>query len=276
VAAPQTDAVIAARALSWLAEAEERAASWIIANELPAFLGEVKVRRELELQRVRDQVARRLDQESNRLVLESMVAQEQEQAGKKPRESHTSLLYKASDLEGRRSARLALLDRQLEMQARPPWVVTAALVLPLAAVQAEIPAEAPVHAVETKEVERRGVELVLATERTLGRTPVEQAFNNPGFDVLSQRDGEDPIRIEVKARIAGAEDFFVTHNEVLTALNSAPRYRLALVRVDPLGAKHDQVRYLENPFGRFDAGDFDATGHRGKWDTTWARGRAPF
>ena len=37
-----------------------------------------------------------------------------------------------------------------------------------------------------------------------------------------------PIRIEVKARIAGAEDFFVTHNEVLTA-NSAPRYRLALV-----------------------------------------------
>jgi len=25
----------------------------------------------------------------------------------------------------------------------------------------------------------------------------------------------------VKARIAGAEDFFVTHNEVLTALNSA-------------------------------------------------------
>ena len=47
-------------------------------------------------------------------------------------------------------------------------------------------------------------------------TPDEQAFNNPGFDILSQRDGEDPIRIEVKARIAGAEDFFVTHNEVMT------------------------------------------------------------
>ena len=106
--------------------------------------------------------------------------------------------------------------------------------------------------------------------------PVEQAFNNPGFDILSQRDGEDPIRIEVKARIAGAEDFFVTHNEVLTALNSAPRYRLALVRVDPRGPEHDDVRYLENPFAGFDAGDFDATGHRGKWDTTWARGREPF
>ena len=276
VAAPLTNEVIAARALPWLADAEERAASWIIANQVPAFLSEVKLRREAELHRVRDQVGRRLDQESNRLILEAMVAQEQEQAGKKPKESHTSLMYKSADLEGRRTARLALLDRQLQMQAKPPRVVTAALVLPLAAVETQIPEDAPMHAVETKEVERRGVDLVLATERTLGRTPVEQAFNNPGFDVLSVRDGEDAIRIEVKARIAGAEDFFITHNEVLTALNSAPRYRLALVRVDPRGPEHDEVRYLENPFGRFDAGDFDATGHRGKWDTTWARGGEPF
>jgi superfamily II DNA or RNA helicase len=276
VAAPLTNEVIAARALPWLAQAEERAASWIIANQLPAFLSEVKLRREAELHRVRDQVGRRLDQENNRLILESMVAQEHEQAGKKPKESQTSLLLKAGELEARRTARLALLDRQLQMQAKPPRVVTAALVLPLAAVETQIPADAPMHAVATKDVERRGVELVLAAERALGRTPVEQAFNNPGFDVLSQRDGEDPIRIEVKARIAGAEDFFVTHNEVLTALNSAPRYRLALVRVDPGGPERDEVRYLENPFAGFDAGHFDATGHRGKWDTTWASGREPF
>jgi superfamily II DNA or RNA helicase len=276
VAAPPSDDVASARRLPWLAEAEERAASWMIANQLPLFLSEVKLRREVELQRVREQVGQRLGQEHNRLVLEAMVAQEHEQAGKKPRESHTSLMLKAADLEGRRTTRLALLDRQLEMQARPPRVVTAALVLPLAAVQTEVAADAPIHAVETKDVERRGVELVLAAEHALGRTPVEQAFNNPGFDVLSQRDGEDPVRIEVKARIAGAEDFFVTHNEVLTALNSAPRYRLALVRVDPRGAEHDDVRYLENPFAGFDAGDFDATGHRGKWETTWAQGRKPF
>lgn len=276
VAAPVTGEVIAARELPWLAQAEEQAASWIIANHVPAFLGEVKLRRETELHRLRDQVAQRLDQESNRLILESMVAQEQEQAGKKPKESQTSLMYKVADLERRRTARLALLDRQLQMQAKPPRVVTAALVLPPAAVESEVAAEAPMHAVETKEVERRGVDLVLATERALGRTPIEQAFNNPGFDVLSQRDGEDPIRIEVKARVDGADDFYVTHNEVLTALNSAPRYRLALVRVDPRGSEHDEVRYLESPFARFDAGDFDATGHRGKWDTTWARGAEPF
>jgi superfamily II DNA or RNA helicase len=276
VGAPPNDAVIAARALPWLADAEERAASWIIANRLPAFLTEVKLRREAELHRVRDHVAQRMDQEQNRLVLESMVAKEAEHAGKKPKETEMSLLTKAGELERRRADRLERLERQLQMQAKSPRIVTAALVLPVSSIAAELPEKAPMHAIETKEVERRGVELVLATERKLGRLPVEQAFNNPGFDVLSQRDGEDPIRIEVKARIGGAEDFFVTHNEVLTALNSAPRYRLALVRVDPHGPELDDVRYLENPFAGFDAGNFDATGHRGKWNTTWACGRAPF
>ena len=59
----------------------------MIANQIPAFLNEIKLRRDAELQRVREQVAQRLDQESNRLVLEAMVAQEQEQAGQEaPRE----------------------------------------------------------------------------------------------------------------------------------------------------------------------------------------------
>jgi hypothetical protein len=268
--------VIAARALPWLAEAEERAASWIIANQLPAFLTEVKLRREAELHRVRDHVAQRMDQEQNRLVLESMVAKEAQQAGKKPKETEMNLLTKAGELERRRTDRLDRLERQLQMQAKPPQIVTAALILPVSSIAAELAEKAPMHAVATKEVERRGVELVLATERGLGRTSIEQAFNNPGFDVLSQRDGQDPIRIEVKARLAGADDFFITHNEVLTACNSAPRYRLALVLVDPRGPEHDTVRYVENPFAGFDTGDFAATGHRGNWEKTWSRGQEPF
>ena len=276
VAAPLTRAVIAARRWPWLADAEDRAASWIVANQMPQFLNEVKLRREAELQRVREQVDQRLGQERERLIGEAIAANEQERAGRKPRESHRNLMEKGVDIERRRVDRLELLDRQLEMQPTPPRVVTAALVLPLSAVQQEMPSDAPMHAIETKEVERRGVERVLAAERALGRLPIEQAFNNPGFDILSHRDGDDPIRIEVKARIAGAEDFFVTHNEVLTALNAAPRYRLALVRVDPRGPEHDDIRYVESPFDGFDPGRFDATGHRGRWDSTWAQGREPF
>ena len=56
------------------------------------------------------------------------------------------------------------------------------------------------------------------------------------------------IRIEVKARIEGAEDFYVTHNEVVTGKNAAPHYRLALVTVSTRGPEHDQVRYVADPF----------------------------
>jgi superfamily II DNA or RNA helicase len=276
VAAPATHSVHEARKLPWLADAEEVAVGWFIANELTGFLEEVKSRREEELKRVRAQVAERIDQEVNRLAAESVIAAEKAKKGQKPRESEASILDKMAELERRRAARLELIDRQLEMKARPPRVVTAALVLPLSAVEGDLPADAPMHAVETKEVERRGVDKVLAAEIELGRSPVEQAFNNPGFDVLSQAPGEEPIRIEVKARIAGAEDFHITHNEVMTALNSAPRYRLALVRVDPAGPEHDEVRYLGDAFDGFEPGALSAVSHRARWDETWARGKGPF
>jgi hypothetical protein len=141
-------------------------------------------------------------------------------------------------------------------------------------VESELPAELPMRAKETKGVERRGVELVLKTEEALGRIPHEQPFTNPGFDVLSEQSGDDPIRIEVKARIAGSDDFFVTHNEVITGKNAVPRYRLALVRVDPQGGEHDEVRYLDDPFATVELGD--ATGVKFPWKAMWNKGTEPF
>lgn len=278
VAAPVSAAVERARQLPWLAEAEDKATSWSISNRLSEYLDEVRPRRERELKRVRDQVKSRLENEINRLVGESAVVAEKERRGERVRESQAGLIQKAADIEARLRDRLQLLDRQEQMSAKAPRVVTSALVLPVAALEASDETEetAPLHAVETKEVERRGVDLVLLTEDRLGRHPGEQPFNNPGFDVLSQVPGDDPIRIEVKARIAGAKDFFVTHNEAMTAMNAAPRYRLAMVRVDPRGPEHDEVRYLENPFSGYDTGGFDATGIRGDWEKMWAKGKEPF
>lgn len=278
VAAPASRAVEQARRLPWLAGAEDSATSWLISNRLSEYLDEVRPRREAELRRVRDQVKSRLEHEINRLIGESAVAAEKERRGEKVRESQTSLMQKAVEIEVRLGDRFQLLDRQEQMSAKAPRVVTSALVLPVSALDAgdETEQTAPLHAVETKDVERRGVDLVLLTENRLGRHPIEQPFNNPGFDVLSQAQGGDPVRIEVKARIAGAEDFFVTHNEAMTAMNAAPRYRLAMVRVDPRGPEYDEVRYLENPFSGYDTGGFDATGIRGDWEKMWAKGREPF
>ena len=194
----------------------------------------------------------RLDQESNRLILEAMVAQEKEQAGKKPKESHDSLMYKAADLEApARSAAGA---------ARPP----AADVSQAAAGRHRRARAAAGGGRDPRSAERRadardrdqGGRAPRRRPRSRDRAQRSAATRSsrPSTTRASTssptRDGEDPIRIEVKARIAGAEDFFVTHNEVLTAMNSAPRYRLALVRVDPRRPEHDEVRYLENPFDR--------------------------
>ncbi|RNM12125.1 helicase-related protein [Nocardioides pocheonensis] len=276
VAAPGSPATDAARALPWLADAEDKATSWIIANQLPEYLAEVRPRRLAELSKARDLVTKRLEGERDRLLLDAAIASEKEQAGDKPKESSESLNRKAVELDVRLRKRLELLDQQQLMSTKPPRIVTAALVLPIGMLEAELPATAPIHAKETKEVERRGVDLVLARERELGRKPVEQAFNNPGFDILSTDTAGDTYRIEVKARIDGATDFFVTHNEVMVGKNAVPRYRLALVRVDPRGAQYDEVRYLDDPFATTDLGDFDATGIRGDWAKQWAKGNHPF
>jgi superfamily II DNA or RNA helicase len=276
VAAPDTEQAAAARQMPWLVDAEAKAVSWMITHQLPGYVAEVTPRRATELDRARTRVKQRLSQEINRLAGEAMAAEQKEAAGERPRETSDSLSRKADDLSARLDRRLALLDRQAQMSTKPPRVVMTALVLPLAMVDQQIPQDAPIHAVETKTVERRGIECVLAAERALGRTPHEQPFTNPGFDVLSDNPAGEPIRIEVKARIDGATDFFVTHNEVLTAKNAAPRYRLALVRVDSRGPEQDEVRYLADPFQTVDLGDFAVTGIRGDWAKTWAKGQRPF
>lgn len=83
-------------------------------------------------------------------------------------------------------------------------------------------------------------------------------------------------RIEAKARIDGATDLFVTHTEVMVGKNASTRYRLALVGVDPRGARHDEGRYLDDPFPTTDLGDFDATGIRGDWAKERSKGRHAF
>ncbi|MEV7663570.1 helicase-related protein [Paenarthrobacter sp. NPDC089316] len=276
VAAPDSPATIAARQFPWLSDAEEKANSWIISNRLPTYLAEVQPHRHAELQKTRLLVTNRLENERDRLILDAAIAAENERAGQKAKESSESLNRKAVELDLRLRERLGLLDQQALMSTKPPRILTAALVLPIAMLESELPPNAPIHAKETKEVERRGVDLVLAKEHTLGRKPVEQAFNNPGFDILSTAENGDTYRIEVKARLEGSKDFFITHNEVITGKNSSPHYRLALVRVDLRGAQHDEVRYIEAPFATVDLGNFDATGIRGDWDKMWAKGKTPF
>jgi superfamily II DNA or RNA helicase len=275
VTAPDTDFTRKARESGWLLEAEQKATSWIIEHQLPQYLIEVTTLRVAEIDRATNAVRERLNAEINRLSTESLAVQEKEQLGQKVRESSENLSRKAAELEARLTHRLGELAKQRHMTSKPPRVVAAALVLPLAAVDNDIAADAPMHAVATKEVERRGIEAVLAAERALGREPEEQAFNNPGYDILSTDLDGRTMLIEVKARLLGAEDFFITHNEVLTGKNAAPDYRLALVSVHPGGPQQDLIRYILDPFSTTELGGLEATGLRIDWKKTWAKGAGP-
>jgi hypothetical protein len=62
----------------------------------------------------------------------------------------------------------------------------------------------------------------------------------------------------------------------MTGKNAVPRYRMALVRVDPRGPGYDEVRYLDDPFAVTDLGDFETTGIPGDWGRMWGRGVRPF
>ena len=277
VAAPLETLADAARSMEWLPGAEERAISWIATNRLPGYLEEVRPRRTRELIKVRGAVLERLVSERERLYAEAKLAEEKESEGEKPRESSDSLIRKAHELDVRLNQRLQKIAKQLRMTARAPRIIASAIVLPLVYSLPALESDEPLrHAVTTKQVERRGVDAVLAAERQLGRAPQEMPANNPGYDILSTQSDGDTIRIEVKARIEGATDFFITHNEVILAKNAAPRYRLALVLVDRRGPAYDQVRYLSHPFATTDFGDFNATGLRGDWRKTWALGSEPF
>ncbi len=130
---PATDA---ARALPWLADAEDTATSWIIANQLPEYLAEIQSRRFAELARTRDLVTLRLTSEGKRLRVEAAVAWEKEQKGENPKESSESLNRKAVELDTRLRQRLELLDQQQLMSTKPPHIVTAALVLPAGMIEA--------------------------------------------------------------------------------------------------------------------------------------------
>jgi hypothetical protein len=98
--------------------------------------------------------------------------------------------------------------------------------------------------------------------------------NNPGYDIRSLTQDGHWVFIEVKGRILGAEDFFITRNEVLYGKN-ADLYRLALVSVHPDGVAVDELRYLLDPFTGLEFGDFSADGVRGNWQQMWMKGGSP-
>lgn len=255
----------------WLNENHDKhVRAWAFREGLKPRQEELEHLRGKEINRTRTQVKQRLIAEINHWDREYGRLTALEREGIIGRIRAANAKAKSEQLERRLAKRLHDLDAALKLRAVPPKICGVALVIP-EHLLVEHPAD---FAKNTKEVERRAVEAVLAAEKQLGRIPEEQPHNNPGFDVLSRDQRGANFYIEVKGRIEGADTFTITTGEVSFAQTQKDRHRLALVKVSPLGKHYDEVRYIQHAFDHVEPSVTTAS-YNEKWHNYWSRGGPP-
>lgn len=226
-------------------------ASWktVEAQATEKALTETLIREQEEVSRrigkIREQVQERLENEIASCKLRERS--NPEHATSKNEETKTQARNKREEFEARLKARLSQLEKEESLQAKTPERVSVALVIPERALQAGNAMFA--QDLEAKRaVERRAVDLVMETERSLGRKPEEMPPNNKGFDIRSLDQDGYPIFIEVKGRTEGSPTVTVTASEISFAQTNPDRHFLAMVKVSELGKQADKLAYLEKAF----------------------------
>ena len=262
----------------WLVRGVEKAGiDYAITDAVPEHLAEVREQTETRVDLTKEAVHRRLTYEIQHWDHRANELKQQQLAGKQPRMNPDRARQRADTLQARLKRRIIELDQERQLSPLPPVVAGGALVIPrglLERLRGERTSAPAAFAKETERVERIAVDAVLAAERSLGRNPEEKARNNPGYDILSRPPADGPLLfIEVKGRVAGAETFSITKNEVLYALNKEDAYILALVSVD--GDEAAGIRYIPHPFSGSDEVLFGVTNLIVGWDDMFERGASP-
>lgn len=265
---PITDAerAIIADQLSanWLSRnLESEVLGFAITQLTPAHLEEVRTRRIGEIDKIETEVTARLKKEINYWDHRAESLKAQERAGKAGgRLNAIQAANRANELADRLQRRLAELNRERDISARPPAVRGGALVVPggfLRLLQKQALNVAPQFSedpVARAEVERLAMEAVTAAEKALGHMPRDVSGDRIGYDIESKNTTTGHLRfIEVKGRADGADTVTITRNEILTALNKPDAFILAIVSVSN-GFAHEP-RYVRTPFKR--EPDFGAT-----------------
>jgi len=254
---PATDAVRAVLDridVEWAsAGVDETARNWAIANLAAPHFNEVADVTKARIERVRRAVEERLNSEIRYWDARAAELKQQELQGKKPRLNSGRARQRADDLEARKDRRLRELDLEADLVNHAPRVVAAALVIPQGLIDrlAGLPPEIdPEVAAET---DRRAVAAVMAAERSIGRHPVEQSHNNPGFDILSTDTATGTVYfVEVKGHRPATHEIKVRARQVRQAQQNPERFRLAVVVVPESEADSPLVRYFVRPFDGYD------------------------
>ncbi|MGC9371617.1 MAG: helicase-related protein, partial [Paracoccaceae bacterium] len=236
---------------------EERAVAYAIEHLVPRHLAEVRQRRETRIDKTLAAVHERLTKEINYWDQQAADLRRRLRQSQRPRPglriNAERAQQRADALAERLEQRTAELERERKVSAAPPVVVGGALIVPVGLLLGDAtPAD-----LRTRQVtEAIAMQAVMEAELALGNHPRDVSSENLGYDIESLVPADGRLRfIEVKGRRAGAETVTVTKNEILTAINSADQFILALVEVEDGDAK--DPRYVRQPFHR--EPDFDAT-----------------
>jgi SNF2 family DNA or RNA helicase len=234
---------------------DEIARDWATANLATPHYREIAGITAARVDKTRRAVEERLNSEIRYWDRRAAELKQQELQGKKPQLNSGRARQRADDLEARKTKRFRELDAEADLVNQAPRVVAAALILPQGFVN-RLLNKTVADAVDpevAKETDRRAVAAVMSAERSIGRVPVEQAHNNPGFDILS----EDPItgmvyQVEVKGHRPGTKEVNVHARQVRQAQQNPERFRLAIVLVPNVAGEVPAVSYFVRPFDGYD------------------------
>jgi superfamily II DNA or RNA helicase len=241
--------------ISWADDGiDETARTWATSTMATPHFTEVSTLVRARLERTRKAVEERLDSEIRYYDARAAELKLQELHGKNPRQNSGRARQRADDLEARKVRRLRELDIEADLVNHAPSVVAAALIIPQGLLDRLSGSDVVVVDPEVaKDTDRRAVAAVMAAERRLGRFPVEQEHNNPGFDILSEDSRTGVIfQIEVKGHRPQTPIVDVKARQVRQAKQNPERFRLAIVTVPNEPEGEPEVFYFVRPFDSYE------------------------
>src|ERR1022692_1721605 len=223
-------------------------------------------------------VKERLESEIRHWDHRANELKDRELAGKLPRSGMNSARarQRSEDLQVRLRRRLEELDAERQLSSIPPVVSGGALVVPaglLTSLGSGTADEVDSSARRRSATERAALDAVMALERSLGRSPVEMAPNNMGYDIESKDPEGALLFITVKGRSSGADTFTVTRSELGIGRNKPAQHVLALAT----GARTAQpnVRYLRRAFQEMADPPFEIVSSDLSWESYFDRAAVP-
>jgi len=251
---PQANAFLERPECAWIEHGlEQTALNYAIEHVARQHLEEVKGRNLGRIEKTEAAVKDRLTKEISYWDHRAEQLKLQEQTGKANAKLNSGEARKRADaLQSRLQKRLAELQRERQISARPPVVLGGMLVVP-AGLLAEMKG-APLigdssRPVDTQASAARARAIIMEVERSLGFEPVDREFEKLGYDVESKVPGTGKLRfIEVKGRVSEADTITVTKNEILYSLNKPEDFILGIVEF--LADGNHRVHYVRQPFQR--------------------------